>query len=1405
MANSAVVGILRALLTLDTAQFEKGVKRAQDELKTFSRETKQIGLQATQLGSQLTRTITLPLLGAGAAAAKVAMDFESSFAGVRKTVDATEAEFAMMAKQFRNLSKEIPVNVNELNRLGEAAGALGIPKAEIVDFAKVMALLGVTTNVTSDQAAESIAQIQTIFQAAGRDTDRFAATLVDLGNKGASTEAQILELANRLASAGNAIGMSQATVLGFASAIANVGINAEAGGTAISKVFSDISIAVSKGGDDLAAFAEMAGKSAEDFAALFKRDAAAAVLAFIEGLGKAEKAGGDLNLMLEELGFKEARQARALRDLALSGDNLAKSLRIAATAWRENSALTEEARKRFETTHSQLTLLWNRVKDVGITLGNALLPLIKTMVSALGSVTPVLERAAVFFAAMPVPIQAAAVAMGLMAAAAGPLIFAFGQLALSASALAGAFTKKGIATKLLTADLGLLTLATRAAAVDAALAAKGYTALAAAQTVAGGTSVGVGLKLGAATIAARASAVASQAAAIGQAGLAVAMNAVGGSALVMGVRMAVATAATKAAAAAAVVATGATAGLSLAYLALTRVLLPVAAAFALFKFGEWIERTTGLATAVGKLTLKLGEQLRLVPQGTAQWYADARARTEAARATRDQAEAQRALEDAYRQSARDRITGDDLKRQVDAIRTEVIALNKEGRMTPDVWRRVANELKGLQAQGATLTKELQFTVDSWGSYTPPVKAATTATASMTAELKAAEAQLAKLTGAQRAEIQAGIALGNSNKEIAESLNNLFPKLQMTEQAVDILRGRLSGAGRAAKQAAKDFNELTGVTARTDALELAAKLESGAIRLSGLTADAQREVLETLGAGIDSWKALGDAVPASVRKQFDAVMQLRGIPDMMKEVGESAREASNKWLSEFWDEQKRRAEATSSAMLQSIARAGQAMQESAQIGRDIHIRRSEHALEMAKLEGKSWQELAALDEQLQRERLAAAIAAATERFQVETMYLDHSSLEYKALAEKHRLLVQQMEEDHRLSETAKREELRRTHNIWLRSFETLKEGLSRSFDNLSAIIFGSGDDAASDEAKKAKAHFHELKRSGTASAEELTRAFQAWREAESKANSAFADRFKSLWNGIKRALTDILDQILGYFVKSFLGGMLKALAGTGLGQRVGGWLMKGLGLGGGGAAGTAMDIGGGLLGKVPGLSGLLGLGGGLATAGFSTAAGGTLAASMIAPSIASAAVPAAITSAGVSAGGAAAGGAAAGGGLGATVAGLATNPITIAAAAAIAGGFLLKKLGLFDNSPSDLSRGIFARMRMRSGASESELPEWIRSDESTMRKIREGRLFGGGLIAQPRPFVPAMSASAAVPSTAMQRTAGDGGGGQIIFNVTTPDVEGWNRAFDKEIVPRVKRELMMPRHGLMPLIQQRVLS
>lgn len=453
MANSAIVGILKVLLTADTAQYNSAMSAAAATAAKTQKDFAQIGRQATQIGSALTRTLTLPLLALGGGAVKVAMDFQSSFAGVRKTVEATDAEFKVMEQGFRDLAKTIPVNVNELNRLGEAAGALGIPKEEVVDFARVMALLGVTTNLTSDAAAEGIAKIQNIFGAAGKDTERFASTLVALGNDGASTEAEILEMSKRIAGAGNAIGMTQGEVMAFGSALSSVGIEAEMGGSAISRVFIDIASAVSAGGAELEGFAKTSGKSVEEFAKLFKEDAATAVNSFIVGLSNVKKSGGDLIQTIQELGFTEIRVRDTLLRAAGAGDVLTKALKLQAEAWEQNKALTNEANERFKTTESQLKLLGNKIADIGIQIGNALLPMIMATIAGIDKILPSVAALAKGFEKMPLPLQVMVVGFFGLLAAAGPVIWVFGQLATAASAVAGAFAEKGIATRALNAIL----------------------------------------------------------------------------------------------------------------------------------------------------------------------------------------------------------------------------------------------------------------------------------------------------------------------------------------------------------------------------------------------------------------------------------------------------------------------------------------------------------------------------------------------------------------------------------------------------------------------------------------------------------------------------------------------------------------------------------------------------------------------------------------------------------------------------------------------------------------------------------------------------------------------------------------------------------------------------------------
>lgn len=450
MANSAVVGILRALLTANSAEFEAAMQRGALSAKTFSKEMKSVGRQASEVGAALTKTLTLPIIGAAAAVGKAAIDFESSFAGVRKTVKGSEAQLAELAHGFREMAKVIPINVNELNKIGEAAGQLGIKTENILGFTEVMAKLGVTTNLSSDEAASALARLANITQMPQSEFERLGSTIVALGNDSATTESAIVEFGTRIAGAGHLAGLTEHQILAIGAAMSSVGVEAEAGGTSVQKVLNDMTEAVATGNQSLTLFAQTAGMSAAQFAEAFRTDAGAAFAAFVTGLGEQ---GNRAFSTLNNLGLGNERVIRAFLSLSNAGSLLTDSLRLGADAWKENTALAVEAETRFGTTASQLTKLWNRVKDVAITIGDALLPAFKSAAELLNTALPLVEKLAAAFGALPGPVQLAGIGLLAVLAAAGPAIYAFGQLALAASALSGAFAANGLATKLLAGNL----------------------------------------------------------------------------------------------------------------------------------------------------------------------------------------------------------------------------------------------------------------------------------------------------------------------------------------------------------------------------------------------------------------------------------------------------------------------------------------------------------------------------------------------------------------------------------------------------------------------------------------------------------------------------------------------------------------------------------------------------------------------------------------------------------------------------------------------------------------------------------------------------------------------------------------------------------------------------------------
>lgn len=390
MASRKEYEMLFALEAQLGREFRSTFAKARGELGDTADSAESFGSRATQAVDAVSGV----LAAAGIAAllkeikqgfdecAQASMDFESAMTGVAKTTDLTDEELADMSDAIKAMSTEIPATTTDIAAVAEAAGQLGIQKDALLDFTRVMTMLGTATNMTAEDAATALARFANITGMSADNYDRLGAVIVDLGNNFATTESEITQMGTRLASGGRLAGLTEPQIMALAAAMSSVGIEAEAGGTAMTQTLNAIEKAVANGEDALQGFADVAGMSADEFAQTWSTDALDALTAFIRGLGTLDERGESAVLVLEDLGLKGIRQGNMLKSLALAADQMDSAVQTANTAWDENIALTNEANKRYATTQSKLDMMQNAYNNLKVAVGDAFAPALRDVYDA---------------------------------------------------------------------------------------------------------------------------------------------------------------------------------------------------------------------------------------------------------------------------------------------------------------------------------------------------------------------------------------------------------------------------------------------------------------------------------------------------------------------------------------------------------------------------------------------------------------------------------------------------------------------------------------------------------------------------------------------------------------------------------------------------------------------------------------------------------------------------------------------------------------------------------------------------------------------------------------------------------------------------------------------------------------
>lgn len=419
------------------------------KMQALGTKMQNTGKSISAVGMGITTKFALPLAAGIGLSVKAASDFESAFAGVKKTVDEVVNQngevtysYDKLAAGIRQMSKEMPASTTEISAVAEAAGQLGIQTPAVLSFTKTMVNLGVATNMSSEEAATALARFANIVQMKQSDFDRLGATIVSLGNNFATTEKEITDMGLRLAGQGKQVNMTEADIMGLAAAMSSVGIEAEAGGTAMSMVMKKINNAVYSGKGSLKGFADLAGMSAKQFQKAWKDDAAGALDDVVHGLQKNSEEGKNLTAILNDLGIKGIRESDTMLRLSGNADILTDALANSKTAWKENSALTDEASKRYETFESQLKIFKNQITDVAIDLGGPFMKAlnaglqaskpflnsIKDMSKAFADASPETQKLVLKLAATALAFGPVTIGIGKFVSAGGTLIKATGSM-----------------------------------------------------------------------------------------------------------------------------------------------------------------------------------------------------------------------------------------------------------------------------------------------------------------------------------------------------------------------------------------------------------------------------------------------------------------------------------------------------------------------------------------------------------------------------------------------------------------------------------------------------------------------------------------------------------------------------------------------------------------------------------------------------------------------------------------------------------------------------------------------------------------------------------------------------------------------------------------------------------------
>ena len=543
LAAKQLSGLETQLTTAEAKALALKNQLSAANLIKFGTLASNFGKSMQRMGRTMSLYVSGPLMALGGKAYKTALDFESATVSMQKTIDETDTtKYADIEAAFKSLSETTPVGYTELMELAGQAGALGVGADQVVEFVKSIAMISETADdLDASTGADVLARFLNVTdQGSFENITRVASAVTALGNSLATTEGELLAMAQRMASTGELAGMSNEAILALAAGFTSVGINAEAGGSAAGKLMKQMQLAGEIGmkafdfidsfayleqdalaraaemegiaerkneydmliraadqygqlagkasaydffvevesmtsgwkklgnelnmtatdakalvqaAIDLERFAEVAGVSKEEFVTGWESNAGQSILDFFTGLNELETSGGEETVLskLQEMGLTEIRLSNLIAAAASNPDMFKRAMEISNEAYAQNTALSEEAEKRYATAESYQRTQLNRMENAAADAGENLVDPIQNIMT---KITDLLGK----FGELDEGTQDWILGIGAGLAVGGPALMGLGKVISAVGDITTAIGKAKTSTSALQAAISSPTL-----------------------------------------------------------------------------------------------------------------------------------------------------------------------------------------------------------------------------------------------------------------------------------------------------------------------------------------------------------------------------------------------------------------------------------------------------------------------------------------------------------------------------------------------------------------------------------------------------------------------------------------------------------------------------------------------------------------------------------------------------------------------------------------------------------------------------------------------------------------------------------------------------------------------------------------------------------------------------------